>query len=135
MRWTAPARLHHDVGATEVGAPVAEGFTHTNVHLITPETPLSCTYFWGSGYNRLVDDAEVLRQMREATQTIFETQDGTMIAAQQRAMGPSVDLVAQHPVMLEPDEPAIRARRILARLIREESGVNRDRDRFARALP
>jgi hypothetical protein len=52
---------------------------------------------------------------------IFTTQDSPMIAAQQRVMGTSTDLLEHHPVNLEPDEPATRARRILARMIAAES--------------
>lgn len=121
IRWTAPGRLLHDVGSTEVGAPISEGFSLTTAHLITPETEFSSFYFWGTSYNRLVDDADVLGQTSAMIKMIFETQDGAMVAAQQRAMGSSSDITAGHPINLEPDESATRARRILARMIREEA--------------
>ena len=117
MRWSAPARLLHDLGATEIDAPIADGFTQTNVaHLITPETALSSHYFWGCAYNRRRDDPEVLHEMRAMTRAgSSRPKNAVVIEAQQRAMGTSTSLVAQRPVMLEPDEPArFAARRILA---------------------
>jgi vanillate O-demethylase monooxygenase subunit len=86
-----------------------------------PETEFTTHYFWVIAYNRRLDDAEVQRDLFETVDRIFRTEDGPMVEEQQRAMGQTSDLLALNPVMLEPDAPAIRARRTLARLIADES--------------
>jgi vanillate O-demethylase monooxygenase subunit len=120
IRWDAPSRLVLDTGGTEVGAPIEEGPQFMQVHLLTPRTEFSTHYFFGFAYDRKKDDPELGKKIVQAAHHIFATEDGPMVEAQQRAMGATSDLIAQRPVMLEPDEPAIRARRVLARLIAEE---------------
>jgi vanillate O-demethylase monooxygenase subunit len=120
MRWSAPARLHFDLGSTALGAAPEDGVCLPQIHLMTPETLTTTHYFWALARNRKLDDATVGEQLYAMITRVFETEDGPMIAAQQRAMGETDDLVGLHPIMLEPDEPAIRARRILARMIAEE---------------
>ncbi|MFN3891575.1 MAG: Rieske 2Fe-2S domain-containing protein [Beijerinckiaceae bacterium] len=120
MRWTAPAILHFDLGATEVGGRPEDGVCIPNAHIMTPETELTTHYFWAVARNRRIDDREFDERMFATVNRIFSTEDVPMIEAQQRAMGPTADLLSQKPVMLEPDVPAMRARRILAQKIQEE---------------
>ncbi|MBX9759249.1 MAG: aromatic ring-hydroxylating dioxygenase subunit alpha [Beijerinckiaceae bacterium] len=120
MRWSAPAVLHFDLGVTEVGAEPQDGVCIPNAHIMTPATELTSHYFWAVARNRRLDDAELDERMFATVNRIFSTEDVPTIEAQQKAMGATADLLSLRPVMLEPDAPAIRARRILAQRIRDE---------------
>lgn len=121
MEWEAPANMNFDLGATECGAPVEEGVCLPNAHLVTPETEFSSHYFWSIARNRLVGEEAASAKLQAVAQRIFSTEDVPMIEAQQERMGATSDLMSLKPVSLEPDIPAVRARRILAEMIRAEN--------------
>jgi vanillate O-demethylase monooxygenase subunit len=121
MRWLPPSALIFDLGGTECGAPVEEGVCLPNAHLVTPAGDFRCHYFWSIARNRQIDDPEAGRKLQEITQRVFTTEDIPMIEAQQRNLGKTADILALRPVTLEPDTPAVRARMILADLIRREA--------------
>lgn len=120
MRWSPPAVLHFDLGATEVGAPEEDGVCLPNAHILTPETERSSHYFWCIARNRKLDDEDISERLFKVANHIFATEDLPIIEAQQEAMGETTDLMSLKPVTLDPDVPALRARRILAQLIRQE---------------
>lgn len=123
MRWMPPSSMIFDLGGTECGRPVEEGVCLPNAHLITPAGQFRSHYFWSVARNRQIDDAAASRRLQEVTQRIFTTEDIPMVEDQQRNLGPVEDILAQRPLMLEPDGPAVRARMILADLIRGETEV------------
>ena len=125
MRWSAPATLNFDLGVTEVGHAPQDGVCIPNAHIMTPETELTSHYFWAVARNRSIDDAELDSRMFATVNRIFSTEDVPMIEAQQRAMGDTADLLSLKPIMLEPDVPAMRARRILAQKIQDEQEAAR----------
>ena len=120
ITWVPPSMLHIDLGVTEVGAAIEDGVCTPAAHLITPENALSCHYFWVQAYNRRLDDEDLSGRVRAAVDGVFRNEDEPMIEAQQAAIGAVADVMSLHPMLLEPDAPAVRARRILARLIQEE---------------
>ncbi|VFU16590.1 aromatic ring-hydroxylating dioxygenase subunit alpha [Methylocella tundrae] len=120
MRWTPPSLLYFDLGVTEVGAPVAEGVCTPAAHLLTPETPYRTHYFWSQGRNRKLDDEKLDEILHNSVHRVFTYEDKPIIEAQQEEMGEQTDLIAMRPVLLEPDIPGIRARRVLGQLIDEE---------------
>ncbi len=120
MKWMAPSNMSFDLGATECGAPVEEGVCLPNAHLVTPATEYRAHYFWSIARNRQVGDAGASAKLQSIAQRIFSTEDIPMIEAQQRNIGEVTDILALKPVSIEPDIPAVRARRILAELIRNE---------------
>jgi len=122
MRWSAPSVLHFDLGVTEVGAPVEDGISLPNAHVITPQDEFNSHYFWCIARNRKIGDQAASEQLFAIANKVFSTEDLPMIEAQQENMGARTDLMAMKPVTLDPDLPALRARRILANLIREEQG-------------
>jgi phenylpropionate dioxygenase-like ring-hydroxylating dioxygenase large terminal subunit len=128
MRWSAPSYLDFDLGATEVGASVEEGICLPNAHLVTPETEFKSHYFWSVARNRLLDDEAMSVRLHDVVDRIFRTEDGPIIEAQQRSMGLTSDLMSLHPVTLDPDIPAVRARRVLARRIEEERQASGRKD-------
>jgi len=120
MRWSAPSVLHFDLGVTEEGAPEADGVCLPNAHMVTPQDEFNSHYFWSIARNRKIDDADASQHLFNVANKIFATEDLPMIEAQQENMDGRTDLMAMKPVSLEPDIPAVRARRILRQLIEDE---------------
>lgn len=120
MHWYAPCNLFLDIGATEVGAAVEDGIDLPTAHVLTPETRMSSHYFWAMARNVRRGDPELDAKLEVMHDKIFRTEDLPMIEAQQRAMGDVTDVMSLHPVVLEPDGAALRARRVLERLLENE---------------
>jgi phenylpropionate dioxygenase-like ring-hydroxylating dioxygenase large terminal subunit len=123
IRWQPPAFLYLDIGVTEVGGKVEEGVCTPSIHLLTPATPFRTHYFWAQGRNRRLNDSEFDRKLWEMTDRIFRTEDKLVIEAQQASLGESADLLSMRPLLLEPDAPAMMARRILSQRISAEAAA------------
>lgn len=124
VRWNAPACLAIWSGAVRAGRSRDEGHVLPGAHLFTPETATSTHYFFGSGLPRALGPfAEAAVQHAVAAGADpngpFHAEDKPMIEAQARAMG-ARDLWAMKPAILPGDEPALAARRVLAKLIADE---------------
>lgn len=122
MHWIPPSLLYFDLGVTEVGADIEDGVCAPAAHLLTPENKYSTHYFWAQGRNRKLTDTALDEKLRKSVHNVFVNEDKPVIEAQQRAMGEEIDIVALRPVLLEPDIPTIRARRVLRQLIDSEQG-------------
>ena len=122
VHWQAPANIMIDVGATEKGREDND-FIMPAVHLLTPETETSTHYFWAVSRNRLTDSPEIDQFLREGITYAFEHEDEPMVRAVAERMGgkPLFDL---KPALLPQDEAAVRARRILAKMINDEQPAN-----------
>ena len=118
MQWHAPGVLILDTGITAVDRPREEGARAPSVHLLTPETETTSHYFWASARNWGLDQAEPDEEIRRTTQRLFQDEDLTIIEAQQRYLEMDNNPA---PVLLAPDEAAVRARRILDALVAEEA--------------
>ena len=118
MRWDPPSLLMLDSGIVDVGAPESEAITRPTMHLLTPETATSTHYFWSFRCAPGTDD-EV-----EAAQAIgiqaFQNEDRPIIEAQQANIG-AVDDVALERGMLNADAAAVRARRVMHKLLARQS--------------
>jgi vanillate O-demethylase monooxygenase subunit len=124
VRWDAPSVLYANTAITEVGDDIdTTGLQTPSGHFLTPETDRTTHYFWVTGRNKLLDNAEVSEQLEKGVGMVFSTQDGPMVEAEQAAMGESTDLLAHKPLILKADAAGVRARRILRRMIREEQGL------------
>ncbi len=123
VRWTPPGNMQLVIGVTPAGSPERIGIETPGVHLMTPETETSTHYFWSNSRNFRRDDHELHAQLDQGLRYAFEHQDKPMIMAQQAAMD-GEDFWELRPVILEGDAGAIRARRILRKLIREEAAAN-----------
>jgi phenylpropionate dioxygenase-like ring-hydroxylating dioxygenase large terminal subunit len=120
MRWHAPSCMRLHVGLEPHGRASGEASRedmpgHFMSHILTPETETTSHYFWASSEPRDAPQASGA-MLQEA----FDREDKPMLEAVQQNMG-GVDLWAQKPVILSVDAGAIRARRILADLIQQES--------------
>jgi phenylpropionate dioxygenase-like ring-hydroxylating dioxygenase large terminal subunit len=120
MCWHPPSLMLLDVGVTEVDAPTSEGISTPFLHLLTPETEVSTHYFWSMARDCALDDSDLTRRLKETAARVFETEDRPMIEAQQQEIGSGRELMDLGPVLLPFDVPSVRARRIVARLVREE---------------
>lgn len=122
-RWNAPAVMELWVGVAPAGAPDprAVGKQVPFIHLFTPETAATTHYWFATSYPRRMgvegqrraeSDVKYLREP-------FEREDLPMLEAQQRAIGDG-DFWAMKPILLAGDAAAVRARRVLAALIKAE---------------
>lgn len=120
-RWDAPGNLQVFTAFWEHGKTIDEGFQLPNAHLLTPETEFSTHYFWGSGRNYDLDNEALTQITAQGQKMVFETQDGPMVEAQQRAMGESDKFLDMNPLILRADAAGLAARRILKRKVKEEA--------------
>ncbi|AJG22339.1 aromatic ring-hydroxylating dioxygenase subunit alpha [Cupriavidus basilensis] len=119
MRWDAPAHLLLDVGVTKVGAPRAKGIFMYGTDVLTPKDEFTTYYFWGVTRNYDIDNEVANAQWREIIKMAFDGQDKPMIEAQQKVLGER-DIEDMNPVMFSADTGSMRARRVLAGLIRDK---------------
>lgn len=124
IRWTAPSNLLLKVGMTYLGASRDAGPVIPSAHLLTPETEHSTHYFWAQGRNRKLDDADLTKAIHEGVTNAFVNEDEPMIERVAENMGSS-DFWDLEPVILVGDKAAIRARLLLAKMIREEASSHK----------
>lgn len=118
--WNAPAVLLLGTGATEAGTPRSLINEATTLHNITPAGVTSSHYFFCSTRKFKVDDAQFNSMLGELLTNAFLTEDKPMLEKQQASMG-TADLFSLKPALLNIDAGAVRARRILTRLIELEA--------------
>ncbi|MEY2926484.1 MAG: hypothetical protein RL367_961 [Pseudomonadota bacterium] len=121
-RWDAPGVLFVDTAFWDHGKTIDDGWRTPNAHLITPETETTSHYFWGSGRNFARDNEAFTAGTAATMKSVFETQDGPMVEAQQRDMGSSTDFLNHRPIILKADAAGVMARRIMQQKIRAEAG-------------
>ena len=112
MRWNAPATMYLEVGAGPHGVAPADTPIRPlrNPHIITPISQTQSHYF----YNCFPGEESVA-----FAKLIFEDEDRPMLEAVQRAMA-GQDFWDMRPVILNVDAGAVRARRHLMKLRREQ---------------
>jgi phenylpropionate dioxygenase-like ring-hydroxylating dioxygenase large terminal subunit len=118
-RWDAPALMELDVGVTLTGRPHSEGRSLLSCHFFTPETDARTHYFWTVSRDYARDDTTVDAELIQGVNYAFEIQDKPIIEAQQLSIG-AEDLMSLRPVLLSGDSAAVRARRVLDKMIQEE---------------
>jgi vanillate O-demethylase monooxygenase subunit len=120
VRWDPPAVLCVEVGATAVGGNKDDGVNTLTAHLVTPETERRSHYFWRMARSFRRGDADFDGVLATTVQAAFHNEDKPIIEAQQRYMG-ARDITELAPVLLESDAAAVRARRIMSRLLQSQS--------------
>jgi phenylpropionate dioxygenase-like ring-hydroxylating dioxygenase large terminal subunit len=111
MRWHAPASMLLEIGQTIASQPREDAVPPmVNPHILTPETASSTHYF----YTRAPGEESAALANR-----VFETEDRPMLEDIQRAMR-GRNLMELNPVILSVDAAAIRVRRRLDKLRRDE---------------
>lgn len=117
--WQAPANMYLDVGMHELDSGDRKDCGLPQVHLLTPESDTTTHYFWAVSRVLAKDSEQLDAAIYAGFSNAFENEDEPMIQAVQDRMG-GIDLFALDPALLPMDEANVRARRELARLIREE---------------
>jgi phenylpropionate dioxygenase-like ring-hydroxylating dioxygenase large terminal subunit len=119
VRWHAPANMHLTVGVTPAGSPPRIGRETPGVHLMTPETESTTHYFWATARDFRRDDEQLHQALDEGLRYAFEHQDKPMIEAVENNMD-GHDFWELRPVILACDAGAVRARRVLRKMISDE---------------
>lgn len=122
-RWNAPAVMELWVGVAPAGSPDprAVGKQVPFIHLFTPETATTAHYWFATSYPKRMGE-EGRRRAESDVQYLrgpFASEDLPMLEAQQEAIGEQ-DFWAMKPILLPGDAAAVRARRVLAALIKAE---------------
>jgi phenylpropionate dioxygenase-like ring-hydroxylating dioxygenase large terminal subunit len=118
-QWDPPGIFRLDNGVTPSGRSRDEGVRRSGLHLLTPETATTTHYFYAAVRNYLLDDPKANEASLQWQHTVFEEQDKPMLEAVQSMVG-TEDFASLHPVLVAIDQPAMRIRSIMRRLIAEE---------------
>ncbi len=121
IRWDAPSNLYLENGFAHVDPRLSsEALLIPTYHLLTPETATSTHYFWAAGRNMQKDNTAVSEQVRSGIEATFVYEDEPMIADIQQRLG-ETDLMELRPLLLSLDNAAVRARRIIAKALEQET--------------
>lgn len=134
VKWMPPGLLMIVVGVTGAGIPREAGRIAPSAHWLTPETERTTHYFFAFGLPNSMGDAgrELVRYAVDGLMKPFELEDLPMLEAQQNNLG-DADFWSAQPALLPIDQGAIRARRIMERLIASER--EREGDAGPRVIP
>lgn len=121
VAWQPPSLLTIDVSVRPDGDAGAPWRGAPSAHWLTPRTETTAHYFFAFGLPRSMGEvAEALvHHAVDGLMQPFEHEDLPMLAAQQQAMG-DADFWSLQPALLPVDAGALRARRIVERLLRDE---------------
>lgn len=131
--WTAPCVNMTDVGARPAAGTAGRTLVWRVLHLLTPETERSTHYFWAHNRNFRLDDQDLTTDIVAAHHRTFG-EDKVMVERQQRELTVTGQTVPQ--VALRVDDAPLRARRLLASLIRrEQEGASKLLAKRQRLIP
>ena len=122
VHWQAPAYMSLYAGGVASGQAHEEGIVSAQAHWFTPETEYTTHYFFAISCPKSAGEwgaAHVKEQVKNLY-VPFELEDAPIIEAQQRNIGDQ-DIMDLKPIMLGVDAAGNSARRILAKMIREEA--------------
>lgn len=121
VRWDAPASMYLQADMGLAGRPREESMKNAQVHLFTPATESRTHYFYAMGLPKAIgpEAQEIANRNIAGLRLPFLHEDKPMVEAQQRALG-SKTFWDLKPVLLDVDAPAVRARRVLEKLLAAE---------------
>ncbi len=119
-QWDPPGTFRLDNGVTPAGQDRDAGVRRCGVHLVTPETATSSHYLYAAVRNYRLGDRAADEASRTWQHTVFNEQDRPMLEAVQQMMG-TAEFTSLHPVLVAGDQPAMRIRSTMRRLIQEEA--------------
>ncbi|MES1980403.1 MAG: aromatic ring-hydroxylating dioxygenase subunit alpha [Pseudomonadota bacterium] len=120
IRWDPPALLLLEIVHHEHQKPESQRITNYSAQMLTPETAISTHYFWSVSRDFELDNVALDTAMVAAVEKAFSQEDKPIIEAQQKMMG-AADFSALRPVLIETDAAAMRARRVLDKLLATEA--------------
>ncbi|MFM9971669.1 MAG: hypothetical protein ACKVQK_25085, partial [Burkholderiales bacterium] len=118
--WIAPCIVRNELTQVPAGTPRDAGKLRFNTHICTPETHRSMHDFALRSRNFSIDDKEIDRRLLEGQKPVVVDEDGAMLEVIQARMG-DAPFESFDPVMFHIDTGAVRVRRILDRMVKEES--------------
>lgn len=120
VQWEAAGLMTIDVGVRAAGEPAER--VARSAHCLTPQTARSTHYFFAFGLPGMLGDAAatLVDYAVSGLMTPFRNEDLPILAAQQAALDSAGD-AAREPLMLSIDGAAVRARRVVERLLAEEA--------------
>lgn len=123
VRWDAPANMLLLAGAVATGEARSEGLETPLPHLFTPETETTTHYWFAFPIPLAMGEQgkQIAEQQVSNLNEPFSNEDLPMLEAQQHAMG-NAEFWSLGPVLLPGDAGAVRARRVLDKLIEKEQG-------------
>jgi vanillate O-demethylase monooxygenase subunit len=124
IKWMGPCNLWLHSGIAPHGAGESAATGYDGVHILTPETTNTTHYFFTAvRFNVLTKGDDLNRAIQEKVaktrRFAFEHQDGPIIEAQQVRIDASPTPL--DPVILPSDVGPVRYKRILARMLEEDS--------------
>ncbi|WP_330215205.1 aromatic ring-hydroxylating dioxygenase subunit alpha [Pseudomonas sp. AM8] len=121
VRWDAPANMLLFSGAVATGLPRDKGVSTPIPHLFTPETETTTHYWFSVCFPKVMGEfvERFADEQAAAISRPFADEDLPMLEAQQRMMG-AASFWDLKPVLLIGDAGAVRARRVLDRMIAAE---------------
>lgn len=127
VRWDAPSllQLHSDhVPAGRPREDVSAAHRAPSAHLFTPAGPQKTHYFFAIALPKTTGQAgeELIKNSIVGLQQTFQHEDKPMVEAQQRELA-GRDFWDLKPMLLNVDGAAVRARRVLEKLIKEEQAA------------
>jgi len=117
MYWDAPSVMRLDIRWAFTERPTEFVSEQPSAHVLTPMNDHETWYFWASGAEQHAPITD--EDHRAFLVTAFESEDAPMLEACSETMN-GADFWASKPVVLPYDSAAVRARRIIQRLLREE---------------
>lgn len=119
-----PSSVMIDVGVAPVGTGATlalhdQGVRGMVIDCMTPESETSMHYFWGMARSFDVGDAGFTARFKRQQGGVFE-EDRVILEAQQRSIDANPDLKLQ---AYNIDQGGVRARQIIARLIKAQEAV------------
>ncbi|MAU41975.1 MAG: Rieske (2Fe-2S) protein [Kordiimonas sp.] len=120
ITWHPPANIQLSVGAEQNGNGSFENdVSQYDLHTVTPEDEFKSHYFFATRRNHHEEDADFNAMKIKAMHDAFENEDGPVVEAVQHEMETS-DFFSLNPVLMTNDVSAVKVRRLLLKMIKEE---------------
>lgn len=119
VEWMAPSVMVLDFGAVPPGQPPVQSPDGYAFHVFTPETERTTHYFFGSSGSYSQDEAGKAEMVRDLQKAVFATEDNPMVEGVDQRIG-DADFWSLQPAILTSDAAAVRVRRRIAKMCREE---------------
>lgn len=123
VRWDPPASMLIYAYSTPSGAPASARRGRMVANIFSPETETSTHYWYAISYDRSdprPDGAEMAQRATDELTRPFRDEDMPMVEAVAQSME-GADFWSLRPMILPGDAGAVRARRVLDKMIRDEN--------------
>ena len=119
IHWHVGQVIKFELRSRPSNDPSSEPTLVRFAHIATPETASSTHYFMSVTRYENIEDKTLDGVMKQLQVSAIDTEDGPMLQAVDREME-GVDLLELRPVSLPSDEGALRVRRVMRRLLKQE---------------